>query len=341
MPKNVLSVLALLSLSLVALAQTDTLPSIYELPGDNVYPEGIAYDPDSNTFFVGSASDGTIFRGDLETGEVTTLVEGSQEGPFRTLGLKLDKQNRLWVAGGTSGQIFIYDAETGEQISTVGTPEAESTILNDLVVTSTGDVYVTDSSRPVLFKVSADAETAEPWLDFTGTAFEYVEGINANGIEVTPDDQYLLVVQMDTGQLYRIDIASKEVSEVDLGGETLTGGDGLVLDGQTLYAVLQPNNEVAVVELSEDFSSGTVTSRFGDPSFRLPATAAKVDDRLLIVNTQFGAMQSEDGPELPFTVSSIPISALKEGQGQTQTGGAGMGTTGGSMTGGGRSGGSQ
>ncbi len=65
MQKSVLSVLALLSLGLVAFAQTDTPPSVYELPGDNVYPEGIAYDPDSNTFFVGSATEGTIFRGDV------------------------------------------------------------------------------------------------------------------------------------------------------------------------------------------------------------------------------------------------------------------------------------
>lgn len=98
------------------------------------------------------------------------------------------------------------------------------------------------------------------------------------------------------------------MSEVDTGGETLTNGDGLVLDGQTLYVVRQqPDNEVAVVELAEDFSSGTVTSRIQDESLAAPATAIKVDDRLLVVNTQFNAMESEEGPVLPFTVSSIPL----------------------------------
>jgi len=309
MLKNVLSVLTLLSLGSVAFAQTDTQPSVYELPGDNVYPEGIAYDPDSNTFFVGSATEGTIFRGDVETGEITTFVEGGDQEPFTTLGLKVDDQNRLWVAGGSSGQVFVYDLETAEQIRTVDTPEAESTLLNDLVVAASGDVYVTDSYRPVLFKVSGSVETAEPWLDFTGTVFEYQEeGPNANGIEVTPDDEYLLVIQMNTGRLYRIEIASKEVSEVDLGGEMLTNGDGLVLDGQTLYVVIQqPDNEVAVVELADDFASGTVTSRMQDESLAAPATAIKVGDSLLIVNTQFDTMESEEGPVLPFTVSSIPL----------------------------------
>ena len=309
MLKNVLSVLALLSLGSVALAQAAAPPSVYELPGDNVYPEGIAYDPESNAFFVGSATENTIFRGDVETGEVTTFVEGGDKAPFSTLGMKVDAENQLWVAGGGSGQVFVYDLETAEQTRTIGTPEAESTLLNDLVVAPSGDVYVTDSNRPVLFKVSGDAETAEAWLDFSGTVFEYQEeGPNANGIEVTPDGEYLLVVQMNAGRLFRIEVASKEVSEVDLGGETLANADGLVLDGQTLYAIIQqPQNEVAVAELAEDFASGTVTSRIQDESLAAPATAIKVKDSLLVANTQFDTLESEEGPVLPFTVSSVPL----------------------------------
>jgi sugar lactone lactonase YvrE len=298
-----------LSLCLITFAQSDTQPSTYELPGEAVYPEGIAYDKDSNTFFVGSANGGTIFRGDIESGEITTFAEGGERPPFTTLGLKVDDQGQLWVAGGSSGQVLVYDLATAEQVRTIDTPEAEATLLNDLVIASSGDVYVTDSYRPILFKVAGDADTAEPWLDFSGTAFEYQEeGVNANGIEVTPDDEYLLVVQMNTGQLFRIEIASKEVTEVDLGGETLANSDGLVLDGQTLYVVLQqPDNEVVVIGMADDFASGTVTSRIQDESLAAPATAIKVDDRLLVVNTQFNAMESEEGPELPFTISSIPL----------------------------------
>ncbi len=316
MLKRFVVLLAATSLSCVAFAQTEAITT-YELPGEAVYPEGIAYDPDSNAFFVGSATEGTIFRGDVETGEVTTLVAGGEREPFTTLGLKIDDQHRLWVAGGTSGQVFVYDTETAEQISAIETPGEGSPLLNDLAVASSGDVYVTDSYRPVLFKVAADAETAEAWLDFTGTAFEYLEeGPNANGIVVTPNDQYLLVVQMNTGQLFRVDTASKEVIEVDLGGETLEGGDGLVLDDQTLYAVIQTNNQIISVDLANDFASGTVISRFEDASLAYPATAVKVEDRLLVVNTQFDVMESEKGPALPFTVLSIPTLALQGGEGQ-------------------------
>lgn len=304
-----LAIFVSLGFSAIVVAQAEET-AIYELPGESTYPEGIAYDTSSGTFLVGSATDGTIFQGDSETSKITTFIKGSDGEPFATLGLKVDDRNQLWVAGGTSGKVRVYDIRAAKQIRTISTPGEGSPLLNDLVVTPSSDVYVTDSYRPTLFKISAENEMAEAWLNLTGTVFEYEDGVNANGIVVTPNESYLLVVQMNTGRLYRVDIASKEVSEVDLGGETLIGGDGLVLDGQTLYAVLQTGNEIVSVDLSEDFSSGTVTSRIQDESLAYPATAAKADNRLLVVNAQFDRMQSEEGPSLPFTVSSIPLSAF-------------------------------
>jgi hypothetical protein len=44
-------------------------------------------------------------------------------------------------------------------------------------------------------------------------------------------------VRPNTDNLYRIDIESKEVIHIDLGGETLPGGHGILLDGQILEVV--------------------------------------------------------------------------------------------------------
>ena len=37
----------------------------YALPENEVYPEGAAYRPESGEFFVGSTTDGTVFRGNV------------------------------------------------------------------------------------------------------------------------------------------------------------------------------------------------------------------------------------------------------------------------------------
>jgi hypothetical protein len=95
------------------------------------------------------------------------------------------------------------------------------------------------------------------------------------------------------------------VTQIDLGGETVDSGDGLVLDGTTLYVVQNGPDQVSVVELSDDLSSGEVTRVLADESLTDAATAAQVGDVLLVTNAQFSAMQDE--PELPFTVTVVPI----------------------------------
>ena len=48
-----------------------------------------------------------------------------------------------------------------------------------------------------------------------------------------------------------LDPATGEATEVDLGGASLTNGDGILLDGRTLYVVRNRLNQIAVVELDE------------------------------------------------------------------------------------------
>lgn len=299
--------IAAFALLTFALAQMDTGTTTFDLPGENVFPEGIAYHEASDAFFVSGAGSGALYRGDLETGEVEVFVPGDDRPPFTTIGLHADDQGRLWVAGGGSGNVYLFDIDSGELLSTLATPEAERIFLNDVVSSSEGGAYITDSQRPVLFRAAADGASVEPWLDLTGTPLEPGEAdFAANGIVITEDDDYLIVIRSDTGGLVRIDTQTQEVSEIDLQGEAVTNGDGLVLDGQTLYVVRNADHEVTVVELSEDFTSGTVAERITDDSFAFPTTAAKVEDHLLVVNSQFNAM--DDGePELPFTVSRVAI----------------------------------
>ncbi len=143
----------------------------------------------------------------------------------------------------------------------------------------------------------------EPWFDFRETPISYREGFNLNGITATEDGRFLITVQFNTGRLYRIDTETREITEIDLGGETLKTGDGLLLDGRTLYVVRESPGEIVPVRLSEDFASGTAGEAFSDPSFRFPTTIAGYEDRLLVVNSQLNTTR----PKLPFTVSSVPI----------------------------------
>jgi Cu-Zn family superoxide dismutase len=282
----------------------------YVLPGKQVFPEGVAYQSDTGDFYVGSTTDGTVFRGNVEgrPKEAEVFLEPETDGRTTAIGMEVDEGGRLFIAGGETGRIFVYDTASADLVRRLDTPDAEAAFLNDVAVTPNGDAYFTDSMRPVLFRVTSTGDgvgEVEPWLNFEGTTAEYEEGFNLNGIDATEEGRYLVAVQSNTGELFRIDTESKEVVEIDLGGETLANGDGLLLDGRTVYVVRNEQELIVPVELSGEYIRGEVGESFTDPSFAFPTTIAKTDGHLLVVNSQFDKQEGE--PELPFTVSSVDV----------------------------------
>jgi Cu-Zn family superoxide dismutase len=291
---------------------------VFALPAGDGFPEGIAYDEATGDFYVGSTVDGTIYRGNVETGTVAVFVPGSSGRV--AVGLALDEGGRLFVAGGQNGAVAVYDTATGQLLLEAPNGLAPNTFLNDVDVSPTGDAYITDSFNPLLYRLAATTippgvgtpapvpttDALQVVVDFTTTGFDLVQtGFNANGIVATPDGRYLLLVQTNTGALYRVDTTTGETIQVDLGQGSLPGGDGMELDGQTLYVVR--NGEITLVTLADDYARGTVGASFADPSFTDPTTIARFDGCLLVVNSQFSQLQGQ--PQLPFTVSSVPIPA--------------------------------
>jgi sugar lactone lactonase YvrE len=305
MRKKTLVLLSLLSLVVaVGVAGARGLPTSYVLPGNAVFPEGIDYWPATGHFYVSSTGDGSVLRGDIGNPTATAGFVAPTGAQFTAIGVAVDvKNDLLYIAGGFAANVRVADANTGAVLRTF-TAASPGGFLNDLVVARGGDVYVTDSVNPVLWRIPAGAPSgaAEPWLNFTGTPLQWVPGaFNNNGIVETENGRYLIVSQLNVGKLYRIDKRTKEVTQIDLHGQSVSG-DGLELNGKTLYAV-EPTG-VAKIHLDAGYASGTVVSRTSDPSFDSPTTAALARGRLLVVNSQFSKLGGT--PTLPFRVSSIP-----------------------------------
>lgn len=287
---------------------------LYAFPrGDVVYPEGIAYHAGTGDFFAGSTANGAIYRGNVRRGgrELTIFSPGGADGRSDVRGMKVAPNGILYAAGGTSGRLWMYDAVTGRLLGNFNTGVGGA-FINDVAIAPDGAAYFTDSAQPNLYRIKADEQGIfryELWRDLSGTAIKYEQGFNLNGIQATADGKYLITVQTNTGKLFRIATDSKEVSEISLaGGDRLTFGDGLVLDGQTLYVVRNQINLVVQIRLNADFASGQVIGAFTDPSFQLTTTAAKVGDRLLVINSQFNRRNNPNAPPaLPFTVASVQI----------------------------------
>jgi sugar lactone lactonase YvrE len=298
-------------------AQTAGLARI-ELPAALSFPEGIAYDAASGSLYTGSASDGTIVRVNASSGASNVvkaaggLVPASTTPVFPTVvGMKIDDRQQLWIAGGRTGKAWIINVADGRVVTEATVPTAGTSLINDVALVG-GAGYFTDTSVPTLWKLTAGG-AFEPWLDLTGSAIPYgQQGAKLNGITATPDGRRLIVVHMGLGRLFTIDLASKAIAPIDTAGADLTGADGLVLNGNLLYVVRQTAVEIATVRLSADLASGTVVARFKDPALAWPATAVKVGEELIVVNTQFNTRQNNTTTR-PFTLLRVPLARLAGG----------------------------
>ena len=118
--------------------------------------------------------------------------------------------------------------------------------------------------------------------------YEQVQGFNVNGIDATRDGKTLVIVQSSTGKLFTVDPRSGDAREIDLGGTALTNGDGLLLDGRTLYVVRNQLNKIAVVRLARNLRSGRVVTEITSPDFAVPTTIDDLGRRIYAVNARFG-----------------------------------------------------
>jgi sugar lactone lactonase YvrE len=268
------------------------LPNIIELP-IGFQPEGVAIS--GNSLFVGSIPSGRIFKADIATGQGQVLVESI---PGRnSIGLKVDEVGRLFVAGGQTGQAYVYDAETGADMN-VYTLAQGNTFINDVILTPQA-AWFTDSRNPVLYRVpinldgSLGTQADVTSLTLTGE-FQFVLGQNnANGIASVPDGSTLIIVQSSTGKLFTVDPATGGTSEIILGAESVPNGDGILLQDLTLFVVQNRLNQLAVISLAADFTTGALNQRITNPAFDVPTTVAANDGSLYLVNARFGIASPE------------------------------------------------
>jgi DNA-binding beta-propeller fold protein YncE len=267
--------------------------------GEHRSPVPIVWDAESQTFFVATVFDGTIYRGRIDEPSVQVFLEGQ---PGRGAGGIGISGGRLLLADGMYGNVLIYDLQTRQRIGEFATGSGGS--LHGLQVTEAGDVWVTDAVRPVLWHLTPDqvaAGSGTPAALPLGPEIPYVCcPDNVQGV-VALSETRLVVVKFADGTLYRIDLdpqAPQGRTITPITGATVPLGSRMILDGKRL--VVADENGLSVVELSDDASSGTVVTRLRDPSFRDTTAVARVGDRYLVVNAAWNLPP-------PYTISSVPV----------------------------------
>ncbi|MDZ4089837.1 MAG: SMP-30/gluconolactonase/LRE family protein [Arthrobacter sp.] len=272
-------------------ADRDDRTSVIRLPGATG-AEGIAAG-EGSTFFAGDLLNGNIFRGDIDRGTAKLFIT-APEGRA-AVGMKVDQDNDLlFVAGGGTGQAYVYDLDTKETVRVYDLAPAGASFINDVTLTHDG-AWFTNSRAGELYRipVSRDGEPGDArTLALDAPAGTVDEGFNLNGIAAADDGDRLIVAHFARGALYTVDPddgSNRLINFTDTSGApvTLTNVDGIVIRGNTLWAVQNFVNQVSRIDLSRSLRSGEVQEVITSENFDVPTTAALFGNTLALVNAKF------------------------------------------------------
>lgn len=304
-----LTLLAWVGVTAPAQAEGPNFPDQIDLP-NGFFPEGIAVGRGS-TFYVGSLSDGSVYRGDLRTGDGTVLTAGF--GPFSTVGLDVDQRNRVWVAGGPTGTARVYDGDTGSLLEVYALTAPFDSFINDVIVTPDA-VWFTDSGTqnapnpgafvfagsPRLYKVPLGPAGALPdpgAIDELAVDVPDLTFPNLNGIETAPWSGDILVNHTTAGAVFSVDPDTGSATEVYSDG--LVGADGMSRRGRTLYVVENGAARIAEINLDPSSGTGTLARTLVVAGAETPTTSALFGSAIYTVDARFGSMA---GPYNVFRV---------------------------------------
>ncbi len=288
-------------------------PTAFRIPEKDLIPEGIAYDPEDDSFYVGSLLKRKIVRVRRD-GSVADLV-GPKEGvPGDVLGLRVDAaRRRLWAAvvvregrpkERPSSALLLVELPSGRIRASYEPTDDGKHLFNDIALLSDGTVFVTDSDAGTVYRIRP-GKTALSRLLPPGS-FDY-----PNGIAPSEDGRAVYVADGLDG-ITRLDpVSGKRTVLRHPKGVSLDGIDGLYSVPGGLVAVQNATGVDRVAWFGLDPTGTRVVSAKvlarADPRFHIPTTAAAAPDGLyLLANSLIDALD-DDGVLRPGRELSEPL----------------------------------
>lgn len=247
----------------------------------DLVPEGIAYDPVDDVFYVSGIYRRKVLRVD-RNGRATDFVREGQDGMLGGLGVKVDRDRRLlwvistttpemrgWTKGDDRSMLAAYDLRDGRLVKKI---DATPAMLNDLTLLRDGSLFATDMGRHKVVRLAPGADTLEIWAE----EFQF-----PNGIAISDDERTLYVA--DFRGLTRFNLADKARTRIE--SKTLLGGiDGLSVHNGALIGIQNSIGRPRVLRVfPEDGRIEILESN--NPLFELPTTGAVAgNDYFFIAN---------------------------------------------------------
>jgi hypothetical protein len=305
--------------------KTKELPNTFALKELALHPEGIVYSNTTKKTYIGSYFKGKIVTVDLD-GNISDFV--TDDNLVAVVGLTIDKtKNRLLVCNSNSGlslkskketigrlaEVIAYDLTSGKKLKTFNLAALYlgGHFLNDLTTDGKGNVYVTDSFSPIIYKIDTNDNLS---VLVNNKQFEVPQGaFGLNGIVYHPNN-YLIVGK--SGKLFKVSLNyPSNVIEITL-DKPINSLDGLLLmDNNTIALAsnyfMGPKFDEAIykIETADNWTTAKVTSVFKDLNGIFPTTLTKINNDVYVSYGYFGDLVNpESAPNDNFKLQKVEFS---------------------------------
>lgn len=256
----------------------------------DIFPEGLAYDPSDDTFYMSSLHHPGILK-ITRDGKFDNFVPASRDSLLPVVGIRMDPSDgSVWCNSSreeTGKSELLHFNREGELLDRTPPGETGKHLFNDLVVLRDGRIFLTDSLANKVYRFDPQGGAFTP-LRFSRQLFY------PNGIALTEDESALYVA--DQFGVLRMDIKAETSADVGPGQRnTLAGIDGLYWHKGSLIAVQNGigTPRVAVFRLTPDGLQVAKTTILANLQ-TIPTTGAlRGDDFYFIVNSQIDNLNGE------------------------------------------------
>jgi hypothetical protein len=216
----------------------------FSIPGQgDLIPEGIAHDPVTGHFYVGSIYKRAIVE--VRPDEVRSFGSWERgDGLWSVFALRVDPARRVlwacssaiaqtrWVREGEVGYagVFKYDLTTRLVMERFVLSNSRGQhLFGDMALSRSGDVYVSDGAAKSIYRVGGDG-VFERWIE--SDRFSSLQGIAFSG-----DERYLFVADYSYG-VFRIEVKNREVRSLPYPDDLVVLGiDGLSYHDSSLIVI--------------------------------------------------------------------------------------------------------
>jgi hypothetical protein len=251
----------------------------------DIFPEGLEYDPASDSFYLSGMYHPKILRIPFE-GKIDEFVPSSHYNLLPVLGIRMDPSDgTIWSNSADEdagkSELLHFD-RTGTLLARYPSAESGKHEFNDLVVLHNGTIFLTDTLAHQVDRFDLHTHTFAPLRLSRELLFP-------NGIALTDDESALYVA--DQLGVLRIDLKTEASAEVDPGPHsTVAGIDGLYWHKGSLVAVQNGigTPRIAAFHVSPDGLRVVKTTVLANMLSTPTTGALRGDDFYFIVNSQAG-----------------------------------------------------